>query len=187
VDFTGHRAETERLMLRTYGLDDLATTHDLNSRDEVTRYLPYGSRDLDASRRALGRHQTTELSVDGDGLTLVAFERASGRAVGEFFLFLRSREHRTGEIGYLLHPDFWGRGMAVEGAGHLLELAFDRLDLHRVVGRLDARNVGSARVLARLGMRHEARLVQNEVFKGEWTDEDQFAVLRTEWTASRGG
>jgi RimJ/RimL family protein N-acetyltransferase len=187
VDFTGHRAETDRLLLRTYGLDDLATTHDLNSRDEVTRYLPYGSRDLDASRRALGRHQTTVLAADGDGLTLVAFERASGRAVGEFFLFLRSREHRTGEIGYLLHPDFWGRGMAVEGGRHLLEIAFGPLELHRVTGRLDARNVGSAKVLARLGMRHEARLLQNEVSKGEWTDEDQYAVLRSEWLASRQG
>jgi RimJ/RimL family protein N-acetyltransferase len=185
VDFTGHRAETERMLLRTYGLDDLAATHDLNSREEVTRYLPYGTRDLDASRRALGRYQTTELSADGDGLTLAGFDRASGRLVGEFFLFLRSREHRTGEIGYVVHPDLWGRGFAVEGSRHLLEIAFGPLDLRRVVARLDARNEASGRVLARLGMRHEARLVQNELFKGEWTDEDQYALLRSEWSGSQ--
>jgi RimJ/RimL family protein N-acetyltransferase len=184
VDFTGHRAETERLLLRTYGLDDLAATHDLNSRDEVTRYLPYATRDLDASRRALGRYQTTQLAVDGDGLTLAGFDRDSGRLVGEFFLFLRSSEHRTGELGYVVHPDFWGRGLAVEGARHLLAIAFGPLDLHRVIGRLDARNEGSAQVLARLGMRHEARLLQNERFKGEWADEDQYAILRSEWEAT---
>jgi RimJ/RimL family protein N-acetyltransferase len=53
------------------------------------------------------------------------------------------------------------------------------------VARLDARNVASAAVLRRLGMRHEAHLVQNELFKGEWSDEDDFAILRSEWEAER--
>jgi RimJ/RimL family protein N-acetyltransferase len=34
-------------------------------------------------------------------------------------------------------------------------------------------------------MRHEAHLVQNELFKGEWSDEDDFAVLRSEWLSRR--
>ena len=65
----------------------------------------------------------------------------------------------------------------------MLDIAFARLDLHRVIARVDARNVASARVLARLGMRHEAHLVENELFKGEWADEDDFALLRREWEA----
>jgi RimJ/RimL family protein N-acetyltransferase len=35
-------------------------------------------------------------------------------------------------------------------------------------------------------MRHEAHFVENELFKGEWSDEDQFALLRREWEAQRG-
>ena len=105
--------------------------------------------------------------------------------MGEFVLFLRSTEHRGGEIGYVLHPDFQRRGLATEGASHLLEIAFDTLDLHRVVARLDARNRASAAVLTRLGMRHEAHLVENELFKGEWGDEDQFAILQREWRDAR--
>ena len=65
----------------------------------------------------------------------------------------------------------------------MLHIAFDLLGLRRVIGRIDARNVASARVLTKIGMRHEAHLVQNELFKGEWTDEDDFAVLRAEWEA----
>lgn len=186
MDFTGYTADTERLRLRPYRLDDLAATHDLNSRDEVTRFLPYESRDLDASRRALGRNQTVELAADGDRLLLAGFDRESGALVGEFVLFLRSREHGTGELGYVLHPDSWGRGLATEGSRHLLEIAFGPLGLRRVVGRLDARNAASARVLTRLGMRHEAHLVESELVKGEWSDEDQYAILRREWQAHRG-
>ena len=65
----------------------------------------------------------------------------------------------------------------------VLRLGFEGLDLHRVCGRLDGRNAASARVLERLGMRREAHLVQNEIVKGEWSDEVVYAMLRHEWDA----
>ena len=55
------------------------------------------------------------------------------------------------------------------------------MELHRIAGRLDGRNVASAGVLRSLGMRQEAHLVENEWVKGEWTDEIVFAMLRDEW------
>ena len=73
-------------------------------------------------------------------------------------------------------------GAARPGAGQGIG---DRMKLHRVIARIDARNLASAGVLRRLGMRHEAHLVQNEMFKGEWTDEDDFAMLRSEWDELR--
>jgi len=183
MDLTGYTAETARLRLRPYAVSDFASFHDLHSRPAVARYLPWETRDEAASRAALERHRSLVLDKDGDGVTLAAFDKDTGRLVGDLVLFLRSVQHRTGEIGYVLHPDFQGRGLATEGAGHLLDLGFTALGLRRIVARLDARNTASAAVLARLGMRHEAHLVQNEWFKGEWGDEDQFAILRSEWAA----
>jgi hypothetical protein len=55
----------------------------------------------------------------------------------------------------------------------------------RVCARLDGRNVASARVLERAGLRREAHLVENEFIKGEWTDEMVYAILRREWEARR--
>jgi len=185
VNFFGYSAQTERLRLRPYAFEDYPAFHDLHNRDDVARYLPWETRDEAASRRALGRHQSLSVEFDGDGVTLAGLDKESGRLVGEFVVFLRSVQHRGGEIGYVLHPDFRGRGLATEGARHLLDIAFERLDLRRVVARLDARNAASASVLRRLGMRHEAHLVQNELFKGEWSDEDHYAVLRSEWVAAR--
>ena len=52
----------------------------------------------------------------------------------------------------------------------MLAIGFDGLGLHRIVGRLDARNRASARVLERLGMRREAHRVENERVKGEGVD-----------------
>jgi RimJ/RimL family protein N-acetyltransferase len=181
VDFGGYRAETERLVLRPYSLDDYDAFHDLHGRDDVARYLPWETRDAEASRKALDRHQTAVLEKDDDGMTLAGFDKESGRLVGEFVLFLRTVEHRGGEVGYVLHPDFWGRGLATEGARAMLEIGFDLLGMHRVIARIDARNTGSAAVLERLGMRREALLVKNEWFKGEWGDEADYALLDEEW------
>ncbi len=183
MDFSGYRARTERMLLRPYTVADLPAFHDLHRRDDVTRYLPWESRDEEASRTALARHLQVQVEVDDQGLTLAGIDEETGRLVGEFVLILRSVEHRRGEVGYVLHPDFQGRGLATEGARHMLGIAFDRLRLHRVIARIDPRNQASAGVLRRLGMRHEAHLVQNELFKGEWGNEDDYALLRSEWDA----
>jgi RimJ/RimL family protein N-acetyltransferase len=65
----------------------------------------------------------------------------------------------------------------------MLRLGFEELGLHRIIARLDERNEPSARLAQRLGMRLEARLVENEFFKGEWSNELDFAMLREEWHA----
>lgn len=187
TDFTGFTAETERLRLRTYTDDDFDAFFDLHRREDVARYLPWHPRDEQAAREALARHQRLTVEVDDQGVTLAGFDKATERLVGDFVLILRSVEHRRGEVGYVLHPDFAGRGLATEGARVMLDIAFEKLGLRRVIGRIDARNQASARVLTKLGLRHEAHLVQNELFKGEWTDEDDFAILHDEWQKLRSG
>jgi RimJ/RimL family protein N-acetyltransferase len=68
----------------------------------------------------------------------------------------------------------------------MLRLGFEGLGLHRIVGRCDARNRASAKVMERLGMRREAYFRQNEIVRGEWTDELVYAMLADEWPATRG-
>ena len=187
TDFTGFTTETERMRLRTYTDGDFDAFFDLHRREDVARFLPWHPRDEQAAREALARHQRLTVEVADQGVTLAGFDKETGRLVGDFVLILRSVEHRRGEVGYVLHPDFAGRGLATEGARVMLDLAFDKLGLRRVIGRIDARNRASARVLTKLGLRHEAHLVQNELFKGEWTDEDDFAILHEEWQRLRAG
>jgi RimJ/RimL family protein N-acetyltransferase len=126
----------------------------------------------------------TGIANSGDSLELAAVLAADGAMIGDCLLKLTSLEHRQGEIGYTLHPDHQGHGYATELARELLRLAFDELGLHRVVGRLEPRNLPSARVLERIGMRREAHLVENEWVKGEWQSEYVYALLDREWRAA---
>ncbi|MEV7013969.1 GNAT family protein [Streptosporangium sp. NPDC051022] len=177
---------TPRLLLRPFTHRDLRALHAFHSLPEVARYLYWGPRDLEQTAEALEtKIKQTELTQEGQALTLAVELAATGELIGDCVLFWHSGQHRGGEIGYVLHPRHHGRGYAVETATALLDLGFDGLELHRVTGRLDGRNTASARVLERLGMRREAHLVENEIVKGEWTDELIYAILRREWHARR--
>jgi RimJ/RimL family protein N-acetyltransferase len=96
-------------------------------------------------------------------------------------LFMNSVEQRTGELGYVFHPESHGHGYAAEAAVELVRIGFEELGMHRIIARLDARNTGSINLLKRLGLRQEAHFVRNEYLKGEWTDELVFAMLHDEW------
>jgi RimJ/RimL family protein N-acetyltransferase len=179
---------TDRLILRPYRADDLGAVYDIQSRPEVTRYLLFDVRTLDQVRVALEeRIHAGQPGHDGDRMILaLAVVLPQTRAViGDVGLFRVSREHRAGELGYMFHPDHGGQGYATEAARAMLRLGFENFGLHRIVGRLDARNAPSARVLEHLGMRREAHFVQNEFIKGEWTDEIVYAMLEDEWRSQQ--
>jgi RimJ/RimL family protein N-acetyltransferase len=176
------RIQTARLLLRPFESGDLEVVNDMHSREDMLRWLYEEAGTVESDRVWLeGRRRRVRFGLTGDGLGFAVVLR-DGTVVGDVSLTLTSAEHRQSEIGFLVHPDHQGRGYATEAGAALLDLAFDTFQLHRVAGRLEARNVASARVLEKLGMRREAHLVENELVKGEWQSELVYALLR----ASRG-
>ena len=181
---------TERLLLRPLDpATDVEAVFAYQSREDVCRYIPYFPRTRDevAARLADPERNRTTIEKQGDYLNVAAELRDTGELVGDVILMYPSEEHRCGEIGYVINPDYAGNGYATEAGHALLELAFDGLGLHRVTARIDERNGASAAVLRKLGMRQEAVLVENEWFKGEWTNEIDFAILEHEWRNARTG
>lgn len=175
---------TDRLLLRPLDpVADVDAVHAYQSLPEVCRYIPYEPRSRDEVAATLAQIRS-RLDAEGQMLGLAVELTSTGELIGDVMIFWHSATHRSGEIGYVLHPAFQGHGFVTEACRALLALAFDGLGLHRVIGRVDARNDASARVLRRLGMRQEAHLRENEWFKGGWSDEIDFAILETEWRAA---
>ncbi len=175
---------TPRLELRPFVAADLDGLFAIQSRPEVARYLYWDARGLNDVRTSLERKiKESALDEEGQALSLAVVRRDTGQLAGEVNLFWINRTHGLGEVGYVFHPDHGGNGFATEAAEVVVGLGFDRLGLHRMIGRLDNRNAASARVLERLGMRREAHFVQNEFVKGEWADEVVYAILDNEWKA----
>jgi RimJ/RimL family protein N-acetyltransferase len=173
-----------RLSLRPMTERDVEAIVAYRSIPEVCRYVPFEPMDAASVReRVTGLWQRRSLEREGDSLFPGVELTATGELIGDLMLRWASAEHRCGELGYVFHPSHSGHGYATEAAHRLLHLAFDELGLHRVIARVDADNHSSARLAARLGMRQEAHLIENEWFKGRWSDELDFAILEHEWRA----
>ena len=179
---------TERLLLRPFRSDDLDALHAIHSNEGNARWLYHEPRTLAETRELLAlKVAGAALRAEGEWLSAAAVLREGGQVVADVSLLWQSEVHRQGEIGIVVHPDRHGKGYAAEAARPLLAFAFETLGLHRVVGRLEPRNVGSARVLEKLGMRREAHLVENEWVKGEWQSEAVYAILAREWSSGSTG
>lgn len=177
--------ETSRLLLRPIDPSgDVDALYAYQSLPEVCRYIPYEPRTREdvAGRLADPRKVRSTLTKPGQAVNLAVEVKATGLVIGDVMLFWR--DETNAEIGYVIHPGHQGKGIATEASATLLRLAFAAehgLAVHRVIARIDQRNPASAAVLAKLGMRKEAVLVENEWFKGEWSTEVDFAILDREW------
>ena len=98
-----------------------------------------------------------------------------GQPLGKYTIALNNRPigamglHWTDcatEIGYFLDKRYWHHGYATETAQALILFFFNTLKLLRVEGRFDARNPASGKVLSRLGMYEEGRLVNERIADG---------------------
>ena len=185
---------TERLVLRPLEASDAADVYEYQRIPEVLRYLPWPMREraeayAHTARRAAGR----VLAADGDFVFFAALLPGSAthgaptrdRLVGDFMIRVSSVQHAQLELGWVLHPDFQGRGFAREAATAVRDFAFEQLNPHRVQAFLDARNAASAALCERLGMRREATILEEEYNDGEWTDTAVYGILRREWAAAR--
>lgn len=173
--------ETERLVLRPYTEADFDALHALYSDASVARWLYDGPSTVDETEARLRRKRDGHSLSEEQGLS-AAVELRDGTYVGDVGLFyMAPAQHRSIELGFSFAPAHQGNGYATEAARALVDWAFS-VGLHRVYGRLEPRNVASARVLEKLGMRREAHLVENEWVKGEWQSELVYAILEREWT-----
>ena len=174
----------ERVRLRPFEERDLEAMAAYRGDAEVCRFLPFEPQSPDDIRGRIGYlFGSTTLEGERGGVVLV-IER-DGTVIGDLVLFHLDADAGSAEIGWVLSPAASGRGLATEAVRALIDTAFDVYGLRRLTAQIDADNVRSAALAERLGMRREAHFVENEWFKGRWSDLLVYAVLDHEWAAAR--
>lgn len=107
--------------------------------------------------------------------------------LGTVSLFAFDGPSQRADIGYILAPRAWGRGLMHEALQALLSYAFGPLGLRRLEADIDPRNERSGRALERLGFRREGLLRERWVVAGEVSDSALYGLLAREWRAGHKG
>jgi len=148
--------KTERLILRDWKLGDREPFARMNADPRVIEYLgePLSRKRSDEVADRIEAHFRTH------GFGLCAAELTEG---GEFigFIGLAVPTFEAGftpcvEIGWRLATEYWGAGLATEGARETVRYAFEELGQPELVSFTAIRNERSRRVMAKLGMTHDA-------------------------------
>ena len=171
----------ERLSLRPITPDDITSVLAYSSDPDVTTYLPWHPT-VDAMVVRMFLQQQQERRRKGTSFGFAVTERASGEMIGAIDLMgLQSGHPGNCELGYVFRRQSWGKGYATEAGNLLLGMAFNNLGILVVDAYADADNVGSQRVMEKLGMHRinsELRIV-----KGRERIYFHYAIARTQFAA----
>lgn len=146
--------KTERLFLRQFDLSDSEFILELvNEPSFIQNIGDRNVRTLADAEKYLENGPITSYAKNGFGLLAVTLT-ATGETIGMCGLIKRDALEDV-DIGYAFLPKFWSQGYAIEAAQGVMKFAKEVLGLKRVVAIVDPANVGSVRVLEKLGMTFE--------------------------------
>ncbi len=172
--------ETERLVLRAMSLNDAEDMFVYASDPNVARYVTWPAhQSVDDSTGFLRFIEQRYAAGDAYDWGLVL--KATGRLVGTCGYVKWNKNHHVGEIGYALGSDYWGRGLVTEATRKVIDFGFTEMQLNRIEAWCKLENLGSERVMQKVGMQFEGVARQKMFVKGSYHDLKQYAILRQDW------
>jgi ribosomal-protein-alanine N-acetyltransferase len=159
---------TSRLRLRRARNDDLDALHEVLSHPVAMRYWSTPPHDDLAQTRAFLHNMIAAAAETSDDFVV---ER-HGRVIGKAGCW------QVPEIGFILHPDYWGQGLAREALTAVIERLFDTFPVGALEADVDPRNAASLRLLNRLGFTETRRAQRTLKVGDEWCDSVYLALER---------
>lgn len=169
-----------RLTLRAMHPIDAEDMFDYARREEVTKYLLWRCHESVSYTRDYLRYIQNRYTL-GDFYDWAIIDRESRRMIGTCGFTRIDTANDSAEIGYVLNPDFSGRGYATEAASAVMEFGFETLGLNRIEARFMQGNEASRRVMEKLGMNFEGYHRDAVYVKGAYRTVGICAILRDEY------
>jgi RimJ/RimL family protein N-acetyltransferase len=179
--------QTERLSVEMMRREHAASLAEYRSHPDVARYqdwaIPFT---IEMAERLIDGQSQLDGPANDDWVQLAVV--VGGRTIGDVAVGIHD-DGQQATIGYSITPAEQGKGYATEAVAVVIGALFEEAHLHRVVAGIDPDNVASRRLLEKLGFRYEGRSVQSTLVRGEWVDDDRFALLADEFKGpiARGG
>ena len=174
--------ESERLIYRKFREEDFPVVFDWLGNSENMKYRMGEPRSESEVRDYIKWTISNAESEDCKSYEFAVVLKSDNSLIGAATLMNVSDDP---EIGWTIHRNYWRQGYGTEIGRTMLRLGFDILNLRRIVAGCNARNIGSYRIMEKIGMRREAHFIKaqpgNSALNYEWCDRFKYAILQEEW------
>ncbi|MEZ7500782.1 GNAT family N-acetyltransferase [Flavobacterium sp. Arc3] len=168
--------ETERLSLRRVVNNDVNEIFALRSDKEVMKYIPRPI--AKTPEDALAHIATIDATIDrNEGINWAITLKNSDKLIGVIGHYRIQPQNYRAEVGYILHPDYHGKGFIPEALKKVIEYGFNIMKLHTIEAVIDPDNAGSEKVLQKSGFTKEAHFIENQFFEGQFLDSIIYSLL----------
>lgn len=171
---------TDRLLLRPYSIGDFDALREIDSDPEVTRYR---------SRQVITAEMTRDFIRDYEQVMAVKRPARYG-----FVVVLRDTDRVIGQCGvtregerkafiwYSLNRRYWGHGYITEAARAVVDVGFTQWDVERILANCHPANIGSVRVMEKIGMTRYTPNIADGVHEA-LLKQVNYGIDRADWTA----
>lgn len=171
--------ESERLFFREYKKEDAKSLLYIRSHGQVSKYMDSKiPRIIEDSEKKIDDLQ--QVFNVRRGITWAIRDKETNSLIGDFGICKLDRQNFRGEIGYVLNPDYWGKGYMKESMITLMNFAFNTLKLHSLEANVNPENENSKKALLKLNFRKEGYFRENYYFNGKFLDSEIYSLLKTD-------
>lgn len=172
---------TSRTRLRLIEPTDLMAIHVLHSFPETDEFNTLGiPEDIEDTAAIIAPWMEAHRSSPIQHYTLAIEHLEDLQVIGLFGLNLGAPNYHSAEVWYKLHRDYWNVGLGTEVLARMIEFGFEELQLHRIQAGCAVDNIGSIKVMEKVGMTREGRRRQILPLKTGWSDNFEFAILESD-------
>ncbi|MBP4137884.1 GNAT family N-acetyltransferase [Flavobacterium geliluteum] len=169
---------TERLLLKRITNEDVAEIFELRSNPETMKYIPRPL--VKTTEDALEHITMIEDKIETNtginwGITL----KGNPKLLGIIGYYRLQPENYRAEIGYMLLPNYHGKGIIPEAINKLIDYGFDELHLHSIEAVIDPENLASEKVLQKCGFVKEAHFKESDFYEGRFLDKVIYSLLKS--------
>ncbi len=172
---------TARLRIRNLQIIDLNDFYEYRSNPEVTKFQGFDTMDLTQAKEFIELNSSLNYGLVGEWVQYAIALIDTNQLIGDCAIKLDKHSPGMAEIGITISPTEQNKGFAKEAIFGILEFLFDIKKFHRIFAIVDAENISSIHLLRSLSFRQEGHFIENIFFKGQWGNEFQFAMLKSEW------
>ena len=168
--------ETERLLLRRVDANDINEIFALRSNPETMKYIPRPL--VKTNEDALEHIAMIDAKIENnEGINWGIVLKNDPKIIGIIGHYRIKPENFRAEIGYMLLPEFNGKGIISEAVKEVIDYGFNVMKLHSIEAIIDPENFGSEKVLQKNGFVKEAHLKENEFYEGRFLDTVIYSLL----------